>query len=228
VLALPPADLYVSLNAHPGRPDVLTAWLDPAVTDESDPLSNDATLSMYHAPNGPPYAAAFVAEYREAQRARNERITRWAVAELARMGAAGVPDRLFGLYRVWADLRFADLTLDPSDRSPGCYQGDPRRANFGPFGIGAVSTLRTWLSMWSLAESQCRGEPHLARCAVPALVVQSTADRGVFPSDAEAIHAALGSSDRQLRFVPGEHYFESGGRAEVAELILKWAKERGQ
>src|SRR5438093_8125490 len=38
VLDLAPAQLYVSLNAHPGRPDVLTGWSDPSVTDESDPL----------------------------------------------------------------------------------------------------------------------------------------------------------------------------------------------
>jgi len=41
---LPPGDLYVALAAHSGRPEVLTAWLDPSVTDESDPLSADEAL----------------------------------------------------------------------------------------------------------------------------------------------------------------------------------------
>src|SRR5213078_1523314 len=35
------ADLYISLNAHLGRPDVLTAWLDASVVDETDPTKTD-------------------------------------------------------------------------------------------------------------------------------------------------------------------------------------------
>ena len=226
VLDLPSADLYVSLNAHPGRPDVLTAWLDPSVTDEADPLAVDASLDMFDDRNGPPYAPGFVARYRSAQEERNHRITDWAIAELERLGAAGAWDRLFDVHRVWADLRFTDLELDPSDRRPGCYAGDPKRANLGPFGIGRTNTLRSWLSMWSLRESQCVGAPHLAQIEVPSLVVQSTADRGVFPSDARAIHDALAAEDKTLRFLPGEHYFEDGDRAEVADLIAAWVEDR--
>jgi hypothetical protein len=224
-LDLPPADLYVSLNAHPGRPDVLTAWLDPSVTDEADPLSVDPEVDMFDDRHGPPFSPEFVERYRAAQVARNDRITGWARGELDRLAAAGGWDRLFNLHRVWADLRFTDLTLDPSDRQPGCYQGDPRRANYGPLGIGRTSTLRSWLSMWSLEESQCVGAPHLARIDVPALVVQSTADRGVYPSDAQAIYAALGTADKTLEFLPGEHYFEDGGRDDVADLITTWTEK---
>ena len=223
VLELPPADLYVSLNAHPGRPEVLTAWIDPSVTDESDPLSVDPELDMFQ--HGPPYDAAFVARYREAQRARNHHITAWVLAELERLSAAGAWDRVFNLHRVWADLRFADLSLDPSDRLAGCYAGDPRGANYGPFAIGGTSTLRAWLSMWSLETSQCQGAPHLARITVPSLVVQSLADRGVFPSDAHAIHDALAATDKRLELIPGEHYFETGGREEVADLLAGWINE---
>jgi esterase/lipase len=80
--------------------------------------------------------------------------------------------------------------------------------------------------MWSREESQCVGAPHLARIDVPALVVQSTADRGVFPSDAQAIHDALGTADKTLEFLPGEHYFEDGGRDDVADLITAWTEQR--
>jgi pimeloyl-ACP methyl ester carboxylesterase len=226
VLELPPVELYVSLNAHPGRPEVLTAWMDPSVTDESDPLSRDPALDMFDAAHRPPYDEGFVQRYRAAQRDRNDRITAWAREELDRLAAAGARDRVFDVHRAWADLRFLDLGLDPSDRRAGCYAGDPRTANYGPFAIGGTSTLRSWLSMWSLEASQCRGAAHLPRIEVPSLVVQSMADRGVFPSDAEALVAALGAADRQLQLVPGEHYFEDGGRPEVADLLAGWIGAR--
>ncbi|HSG91573.1 MAG TPA: hypothetical protein VLA56_20310 [Pseudomonadales bacterium] len=226
--ALPAADLYVSLNAHAGRPEVMTAWMDPSVVDEGDPFAVDPELDPFAPGQGPPYAAEFVARYRAAQRARNDRITAWVRAELARIGRLGAFDRTFLIHRVWADLRFMDATLDPSRRRPGrCYAGDPRRANFGPFNIGATCTLRTWLSMWSLQDSPCRGAPHLARIAVPSLVIQSDADTGVFPSDARAIHASLGAEDRQLVTVAGDHYLidPDDARDAVADRIAAWVED---
>ena len=47
VLDLLPADLYVAVNAHPGRPDVLTGWMDPSVVDEADPTSVDPDLDLF-------------------------------------------------------------------------------------------------------------------------------------------------------------------------------------
>jgi pimeloyl-ACP methyl ester carboxylesterase len=227
VLSLDPADLYVSLCAHPGRPEVLTAWMDPSVTDENDPSAVDESLSMYNPDNGPPYSPEFQARYRAAQVARNERITDWVGSELRRLEARGLRDRAFNLQRTWADLRLLDGSIDPSERRVGlCYAGDPKAANFGPRGIGLTNTLRTWLSMWSLRHSQCRGAPHLARIRVPSLVVQSLADTGVFPSDARAIHEALGARDKRLELVPGDHYLESPERArgDVADLIAAWVR----
>ncbi len=227
---LPAADLYVSLNAHPGRPEVLTSWMDPSVTDESDPLSVDPSLDMYDAANGPPYPPEFVARYRAAQEARNRRITAWVLSELERMKGRGAYDRVFNMHRTWADLRLLDGSLDPSDRQLGvCYLGDPRWANYSPFVIGHTSTLRTWLSMWSLDHSECRGVPHLRRIEIPALVIQSLADTGVFPSDARIIHENLASTDKRLELIPGEHYLRepAGAREAVADLIAGWLEEHG-
>ena len=225
VLHLPPADAYVSLCAHGGRPEVLTAWMDPAVADEADPMSVEPALDMFDPANGPPYSEDFIRRYRAAQVARNERITDWVLAELERVKSLGHFDRAFNLYRTWADLRLMDGSIDPSDRTVGqCYAGDPRRANYSPRGIGLTNTLRTWLSMWSLRESHCQGAPHLARIEVPALVIQSMADTGVFPSDAQAIHDALGSSDKRLEFVVGDHYLTTpdDAREVVSTMIADW------
>lgn len=222
---LPAADLYVSLNAHPGRPEVLTAWMDPSVVDENDPASIDPSLDMYAEENGPPYAPGFVARYRAAQEARNQRITAWVHAELERIAARRMYDRVFIVSRTWADLRLMDGALDPSDRQVGvCYAGNPRWANYSGFGIGHASSLRTWLSMWSLEASQCRGAPHLARIEAPSLVVQSMADTGVFPSDARAIHESLAARDKRLDFVAGDHYLldPPSARDDVADRIAAW------
>jgi len=224
-----PGDLYVSLAAHPGRPEVLTGWLDPSVTDETDPTSVDPELDMYADGREPPFDEEFVRRYRAGQRARNQRVTDWAKAELARLTKLGVPDRLFLLPRTWADLRFVDATLDPSERPvPYCYRGDPRKANRGVTGIGAINTLRSWLSMWSLETSQARSELHLAALTMPALVIQATADSGVFPSDADTIYAQIAAQDKTRLDIKGEHYFRDrpGGRDEVASAIADWIAPR--
>ena len=227
--ALPLGMLYVSLNAHPGRPEVLTNWMDASVVDETDPTKTDAALDPFNPENGPPYSAEFIAKYRAAQRARNQRITNWAKTELGRLRAQEIPDKLFPLFRTWADLRFMDAAIDPSDRlCPACYAGPPQFANRNPLGIGRANTLRTWLSMWSLETSHCRGEEQLAKLKLPALVVQSMGDTGVFPSDARLIFQALASSDKTLEFLPGAHYFEDSDqhRERVADLISAWVERR--
>jgi uncharacterized protein YjiS (DUF1127 family) len=227
--ALIPGDLYISLNAHKGRPEVLTAWMDASVTDEADPVASDPALDPFSLANGPPFSQEFIDRYRAAQRARNQAITDRARAELARLNAAGIADRVFPLFRTWADLRFIDPAIDPSDRPcPGCYAGDPAVANRGPFGIGRASTLKTWLSMWSLETSPCQGGPQLARLTIPALVIQSLADMGVFPSDARAIFEAVASPDKSLELIPGAHYFEDSDdhRRAAADLMAAWIGAR--
>jgi pimeloyl-ACP methyl ester carboxylesterase len=227
--SLPLANLYVSLNAHLGRPEVLTASMDASVVSELDPVPTDPELDPFNPENGPPFSAAFIEKYRAAQRARNQRITDWAKAELRRLNAAGIPDRLFPLYRCWADLRTIDGNIDPSDRpSPMCFRGNPAIANKTMAPVSRASNLTNWLSMSSLETSRCQGRPHLEKLTVPALVVQGTADTGVFPQDARDIHSYLGSKDKTLEFIPGAHFFEDSpkSRTEMASLVCDWVRTR--
>lgn len=222
------ADLYISLNAHQGRPEVLTDWMDASVSDETDPIATDASLDPFNPANGPPYSDDFIDRYRAAQRARNQRITDWAQAELKRLNDAGTPDRLFTMFRCWGDLRCMDPAIDPSDRAPGqCYRGNPAVANRTP-SIGRVNTLKTWLNMWSLETSPCQGQPHLAKFDTPALVVQGTADTGVFPSDARKIFDFIGSTDKRIELIPGAHYFEdsTAHRDAAVDLMTAWIDEK--
>jgi len=91
-----------------------------------------------------------------------------------------------------------------------------------------VSTLRTWLSMWSLRTSQCTAAPHLARISVPSLVVHATADTGVFDTDARGLFEALAAEDKSLAAIRADHYLlePAGARTQAAELIATWVASR--
>ena len=115
---LPPADGYVASAAHPGRPDVLTAWMDASVVDENDPIASDPELDLFDQRNGPPYTEEFIERYRSAQIARNNAITDWVETELKRVHAAGFSDRPFTVLRTWADPRMVDPTIEPT-QAPG-------------------------------------------------------------------------------------------------------------
>lgn len=180
-------------------------WLDPSGLDENDPTKRDPTLDMYNPVNGPPYSIEFQARYREAQRQRNHRITAWAKAEKKRLANAGISGTIFTVPRTFADLRFVDPAIDPSNRRvPWCYYRDPKTANNGVCLLARTCTLDSWLSMWSLSESQSRFEKQAAEFSLPTLVLQSMADEGVHPSMAREIYDTVRSKNKELIFIPGQ------------------------
>lgn len=225
---LPSADGYIASAAHPGRPDVLTAWMDAAVVDENDAVATDPDLDLFDDRNGPPFSADFVARYRAAQVARNHAITDWAEQELKHIQAAGYSDRPFTVMRTWADPRMVDPTIEPTRRQPNlCYAGVPVKANRSARGIAAATTLRNWLGMWSLRHAQTRAEPHLARITCPALVINADQDTGVYPSDAQRIYDALAATDKTRCSIDTDHYFTTpGARSEQADTIARWIAKR--
>ena len=225
---LPTADGYIASAAHPGRPEVLTAWMDGAVVDENDPVATDPELDLFVAGNTPPFSADFVARYRAAQIARNHAITDWAEDELARVRKAGFTDRPFTVLRTWADPRMVDPTIEPTRREPNmCYAGVPAQANRSARGIAAACTLRNWLGMWSLRTAKTRAEPYLNRIDCPALVINADADTGVFPSDARRIHDALAGTDKTRASIDTDHYFQTPGARDLqADTIAEWIQAR--
>lgn len=223
-----PADGYVASAAHPGRPDVLTAWMDASVVDENDAVAGDPELDLFDERNPAPYSADFVARYRAAQVARNEKITDWAEKELKKIQAAGYSDRPFTVMRTWADPRMVDPTIEPTHRHANlCYAGTPIKANRSARGIAAATTVRNWIGMWSLRHAQTRAEPHLARITCPALVINADQDTGVYPSDAKRIYDALAGTDKSHTSIDTDHYFTTAGaRDEQADTIAEWIAKR--
>jgi len=173
---------------------------------------------MYDPRNGPPYDAAWLATYRSAQIARNRRITRWVQERIARIARLTPPivDHPFIVFRTAADPRFLDPSIDPSDREPGTYWGDARAANSMLGGLGRISGLRSWLSQWGYDTSRGNAVEHLRYTSAPLLVLQSTADQGVFPAEAKALFEAAATGDKRLEWLPAATHFFRGRRVDRA------------
>ena len=230
---LQPADGVMLLAAHISRSVTLTEWMDPSILDEAHPFERNNDLNIYApAATQPPYTAAFVARFREAQIARNRRITARVKTTLADLKSAGEPnaERPFVVNGTMCDVRWTDPTQDPSDRRPHtCYLGDPRIANDGPVGLARFTTLRSWLSQWSYDDSRANGLLNAARISVPVLVINNTADLACTPSHAKRLFEAIASEDKTHIDVKGaDHYYvERPDLLPVAvSAITGWLSDR--
>ena len=230
---LVPADGLIFQAAHVSRARTLTEWMDASVLDETDPGRRDPSLDIYDPRNRPPFAPEFVARYRERQVARNRRITAWVrevLDELRREGGKEV-ERGFVVHRTMADPRFLDPALDPNDRRPGwCYLGDPETVNSGPVGLARFSTLRSWLSQWSIDDSRADGPANAARISAPLLAIENSADDAVPRPHTREIFEAAGCADKEHRVIEGAtHYYLDQPRhmAEALDLTMDWLRRRG-
>lgn len=227
-----PADGIALLAAHLSRNLTLTEWIDPSITDESRPFDRDPELNIYDPanPNQAPFSPEYVARYRDAQIARNRRITAWVKAQLAELKAQGLHnhERGFVVQGTMADPRFIDATLEPSDRRPNyCMLGDPVVVNDGPVGLARFSTLRSWLSQWSYDDSNADGLKCAARISVPMLVIENSADDACTPSHAARLMAAAVNAPQTHAVIKGANHYYSGQpdkAAEGAAVFVEWIK----
>lgn len=235
-LDLPPADGILLMAAHISRHHTLTECIDPSILDESDPTRRDPELDLYNPgnPNQPPYSPEFVARFRRAQYARNRRITAWVKEKLAAVQASGRPqdEHCFVVHGTMADLTVLDPALDPNDRTPGeSYLGEPQEVNMGAFGLARFSTLRSWLSQWSIDDARGDAVACGPDIAVPTLVLYNAADNVCTPSHAHRIYEALGCADKELHEIPGANHYYLGPdqRAPLAKaigLVDGWLRAR--
>jgi pimeloyl-ACP methyl ester carboxylesterase len=230
-----PADALLLLAAHASRATTLTEWMDPSILDENDPDRRDPQLDLYSPanPNRPPYAAEYVQRFREAQIARNRRITGWVRDHLDRLRAAGrsQAERAFVVFGTMADPRWLDPTLEPNDRQPGhCYLGDPEVVNDGPVGLARFTTLRSWLSQWSFDESRADGVACAARVSVPVLVIRNGGDDAVPTSHPQRLFDAVPHRDKELVEIAGAGHYYFGQPDKLAQSVshcLRWLEAHG-
>jgi len=231
---LAPADAMIFQAAHLSRARMLSEWIDPSVTDEDDPDRRDLELDIYNpkCPNQPPYSEDFIRAFRAAQLARMRRRTARVKELLEKLRKQGGDEleRGFVTYRTMADLRFMDPAVDPNDRQPRtCYLGNPETANTGPVGIGRFSTLRSWLSQWSVDDSNADGPKCAASVSVPLLAIENSADDAVPQPHVRMIHDAAASRDKTFRVVKGAtHYYQGQPELlrEAVQLCVGWLRQQ--
>ncbi len=228
---LPPVDGIALCAAHPGRAGLLLDWIDPSVVDEHDPLGADPAFDMYDPRNAAPYTAEFLAGFRQAQRARRDRIEAWVLARLRLLrNTPGAPrDQIFVVYRSHADPRCVDLLLDPNDRAVGSVWGQgaegPRSVNYAANSMGRVTSLTAFLSQWS-SRSRADGPANLARTRVPVQLLTYTADQSTFPSTRDAWLKAGAARICNVDIPGGNHYL--AGQPQLvqtaADAVADWAE----
>jgi pimeloyl-ACP methyl ester carboxylesterase len=229
-----PADAVIFQAAHLSRARVLLDMIDASVRDELNQDDRDPRLDIYSKtnPNQPPYAAAFIADYRAAQLARVRRITAWVkdTLETLRARNTGEHERGFVTHRTLAEPRFLDPSLDPNDRRPGwCYMGNPETVNTGPVGLARFSTLRSWLSQWSIDDSRADGLASVARFTAPLLVIENSADDAVPQPHPGQVFKAARSADKTMHVIKGATHYYAGQPDKLAAvngLTNDWLAQR--
>jgi hypothetical protein len=253
---LPPPDGIILVSAHLGQGQLMRHCIDPAVTDETDPLQSDETLSAFNrdngyrrAPESATYTQEFLTRYRAAQLARVERIDAFARAHVTRRAEArkrlkDAPVRadailaayspIFQVWRTDADPRCFDFSLDPSDRAYGTLWGANQVAsNYGSVGFGRVCTPESWLSNWSAISSNASMQACAPDLRAPTLMIEYTGDNSVFPADAAAIFGWIGAADKTRHRIHGNHHGQAirpdapSGQLEAGRRIRDWLEARG-
>lgn len=218
--SLKPADGLLILAAHSSRARIFTEWIDPCVMDESDGAVRNFELDLWDArnPNKAPFTREYIERFRKAQVDRNERITQWALAKLKQINEEleknkdgwkqKKRDEPFIVRCTQADIRRVDNRIDPNERE-NTPLSDLASENHSPVGLARFTTLRSWLSQWSLSKSNADGPRWLKNVTVPICVMANGADHLVPLTHPESMYNAIQKSKfkRYLVIKGATHYY---------------------
>lgn len=232
---LSPGDAMIFHAAHLSRAEVLRDFIDPSVLDETNPLIRDPELDLYDPrnPNRPPYGPDYLACFRAAQLARVRRRTALVKELLSdlRAGRSREVERGLLTHRTLAEPRFLDAMIDPNDRRIGwCFLGDPEQSNNSPAGIARFSTLRAWLSQWSIDDTQSHALKHAANITAPLLAIENSADDAVPQPHTRMFFDAAASREKRFALIEGANHYYADQSAELSrtvDLTISWLCETG-
>ena len=231
---LPRADAIALVGAHLGRAQKFRVTLDPSLLNEHDPFGTDPALDMFNPENKPPYDRDWLARYRAAQKARQERITAWVLAKLRELrdsqGRQLTRDMGFVIYRTYANPATLDATIDPNDRPSGTIFGNAQAVNYAAAMYGRFSTLTSYLSQWSEL-TDADGPERIAETSVPVINVRFSADQGTFPTETAIYSTVCGARCEDYTLKGARHFpfrQKEGPRLvnELADVLVDWTKRR--
>jgi pimeloyl-ACP methyl ester carboxylesterase len=216
--------------AHRLDPSV-TDESDPFSCDPSLDMYNPAN-GFRVPPEKSHYSPEFLARYRKAQQERARRLVEIAKSnireqefyqDLMKLQAYKQmsPDRQleierramfekpFTVYRTFAEPGYYDLSIDPNDRTLGHYtapkvKGQKRSDLFNWSSDDRMSAMspRAFLSTESIISHASLWD-NLKKISLPVLVVNSTADSGIWPSEGEKAFGVAASRDKQKLVIGG-------------------------
>lgn len=227
-----PGDAFIWQAAHLSRAVVLRDFIDPSMIDELDPDNLDESLNLYNPEIKPPYTQEFLERFRAAQLARIRRRTAWVkdmLETLKRRGGKEI-ERGFITHRTLAEPRWLDATIDPNDRQIGtCWLGEPETVNNGPISLARYSTLRSWLSQWSIDDTNVNALKDAPRISVPFLAIENSADDSVPQPHTQQVFDRVPSADKTMTVVKGaNHYYVNQPQhlAASLDLCIDWLAAR--
>ncbi|KKC27993.1 alpha/beta hydrolase family protein [Sphingomonas sp. SRS2] len=208
-----PGDAIIFQAGSISRARILLDSIDPSVRDEFNPDDRIGHLDLYSPETLKlrPFSQPYITEYREAQLARMRRITtrvKDRLQTLRKRGGAEMESCLL-THRTMADPRWVDLSIDPNDRRENlCVSGVPETVNSGPVGFGRFSTLRSWLSQWSIDDSKADAIISTRQISVPFLAIENSADEAAPVSHMKNVFDACNSASKAYFTINGaNHYF---------------------
>jgi pimeloyl-ACP methyl ester carboxylesterase len=241
----------------------LTDESDPFSYDPSLDMYNPA--NGFRVPPEPShYTKEFLERYRKAQQERARRLVEMARANIREqefyqdllkspfyqhMTPAGqlqiqrraMFEKPLTVYRTYAEPGYYDLSIDPNDRTLGHYtaprvNGQKRSDLFNWSSDDRMTAMspRSFLSTESIV-AQAGLWSNLKQISLPVLVVNSTADSGIWPSEGQSAFDATASKDKEKAVITGgEHSLQPDGpkagagdqRRQFTRMVVEWARKR--
>ena len=138
------------------------------------------------------------------------------------------------IHRTTANPSLMDLSIDTSKRSLGdinCLR--PDLWNYTENGFARILSPKSWLSQWSGLSSRSSMPDNLPMVTQPTIVIALSSDNAILPRVSQTIFDRSGAEDKQIRRVDGDHFgmplegaTGGGGRAEMAQILIDWLRER--